>query len=337
MSAPAVSLIVLATLVLWVAIVVGGVKVAHRKNRSAHWMWFAVHPLSGLIALVVLLLVKPVSRCPHCGARLPAHSAVCPACRHDPALPAEAAPEPTTPTEPIVATGTFRKVSFKALDGYGRYRGEGQLAVGDEGVTIAGRHVYPLGARWTMAVAIFLASVISSLMFTGGAFLLAPGLIPLYLFVEYVWLKREELRIRWDDVSRFAAHPAGDLLAIEFRGPAGASSPVVLKTRRWRELAAWLRARVPDREVAVAPGGVRSTRLPILLIVIIVVLLVIGIAAAITIPNLLEARRRAEAMRKAATGTEEAISGRVAIVALGSARIRWMTPSPDTIEDLAVQ
>jgi hypothetical protein len=300
-----VVLIVILTLLAWVAILVGGVKVAKRKNRSPHWMWFGIHPLSGLVALVVLLLVKPLSRCPRCGGRLPAQAALCPTCEHDLAQPAGAALDLPAPGEPFWATGKFRKVRFKSLGAYGQYRGEGQLSVGDEGLTIVGRHVYPLGSRWAMALGIFFASLVLSLAVSGGSGWLAPGLIPLYLFVEYVWLKRAELQIPWSDVTRFTTDPAQELLAIEFEGPRW-TSPVVLKSGRWREVAGWLRQRVPGGELPAAASGATRSGLWVVVVTILVIIMVIGIIAAITIPNLLEARRRAE-QREAAPAPVELV------------------------------
>lgn len=288
-----VVLIVFGTLIAWVAILVAGVRVAKKKNRSPHWMWFGIHPLPGLVALVVLLLVKPLARCPRCFGRLPAQEAICSACGYDPADPASSALDLPAPGEPFWAAGKFRKFRFKALGPYGRYRGEGRLSVDDAGLTIAGRHVYPLGSRWAMALAVFFGSLILSLAVTGGAGWIAPGVIPLYLFVEYVWLKRAELEVPWTDVERFTTDPSRELLAIEFEGP-GWTSPVVLRTSRWRELAGWLRERVPAGEVPAAASGATRSGVGMVVVVVLVVVMLIGIIAAITIPNLMEARRRAE-------------------------------------------
>jgi hypothetical protein len=300
-----VVLIVILTLLAWVAILVGGVKVAKKKNRSPHWMWFGIHPLSGLVALVVLLLVKPLSRCPRCGGRLPAQAAVCPTCEHDLAQPAGAALDLPAPGEPFWATGKFRKVRFKSLGAYGQFRGEGQLSVGEEGLTIVGRHVKPLGSRWAMALGIFFLSLVLSFAASGGTAWLAPGLIPLYLFVEYVWLEREERKVSWSDVTRFTTDPAQELLAIEFQGPRW-TSPVVLRTGRWREVAGWLRQRVPGGEVPAAASGATRSAVWTVVVIVLVVIMVIGIIAAIAIPNLLEARRRAE-QREAAPAPVELV------------------------------
>jgi hypothetical protein len=72
--------VALAILAAWIAILVAGVRLARRKGRSPHWMWFGVHPLSGLVALLVLLRVRGLRDCPHCGARLPAALEACSAC-----------------------------------------------------------------------------------------------------------------------------------------------------------------------------------------------------------------------------------------------------------------
>ena len=36
--------IMVAVLAIYIGLVVLGVKIAIRKNRSPHWMWFAIHP-----------------------------------------------------------------------------------------------------------------------------------------------------------------------------------------------------------------------------------------------------------------------------------------------------
>jgi xanthosine utilization system XapX-like protein len=52
---------VLALLVVWLVPIFFGIRIAKRKGRSPHWMWFGVHPLGGWIALLVLYLVSPKS------------------------------------------------------------------------------------------------------------------------------------------------------------------------------------------------------------------------------------------------------------------------------------
>jgi hypothetical protein len=62
-----VALVVLVVvLTIYVALIVLGVNIAKRKNRSPHWMWFAVHPLGLLITLIVMASLPPLKRCPQC-------------------------------------------------------------------------------------------------------------------------------------------------------------------------------------------------------------------------------------------------------------------------------
>jgi hypothetical protein len=157
-----------------------------------------------------------------------------------------------------------------------------------------------------MALGIFFATLIFSLASSSGGYLVLIGPVPLYLIVEYAWLKREALHVPWSDVQRFTTDPAQQLVAIEFAGPEW-TSPVVLQSDHWRELAAWLRQRVPGGEIpAQESGAVRSSALRTVLVVL-AVIVVIGIVAAIAIPNLLEARRRAEAARPPAPAPAEVI------------------------------
>jgi hypothetical protein len=44
---------------LWVLPIMLGVRAAREKNRSPHWMWFGIHPVTGLIAYLVLRFSKP--------------------------------------------------------------------------------------------------------------------------------------------------------------------------------------------------------------------------------------------------------------------------------------
>jgi hypothetical protein len=43
--------IVVGVLTVYIGLIVLGVKTAKGKNRSPHWMWFALHPLGLLITL----------------------------------------------------------------------------------------------------------------------------------------------------------------------------------------------------------------------------------------------------------------------------------------------
>lgn len=65
----------------WVTPIVLGVKVARKKSRSPHWMWFGVHPIGGWIALGVLTSVPHLKECPRCAEKIKAHANLCPYCR----------------------------------------------------------------------------------------------------------------------------------------------------------------------------------------------------------------------------------------------------------------
>lgn len=67
---------------LYIMMIVHGVKVAKRKGRSPHWMWFALHPLPGLIAYICLRNARHLQRCPQCRTKVAMVFEVCPACRY---------------------------------------------------------------------------------------------------------------------------------------------------------------------------------------------------------------------------------------------------------------
>jgi hypothetical protein len=139
--------------------------------------------------------------------------------------------------------GKFRKVKIKPLNGYGNYRGEGKIEFTDDGFRICGRHVFSLGARWGLGLAIFFGLLIV----TSGLF--APGFIPLYLILEYVWLKREDTMVPFSDVINYVSDPKQTLIAIDFHGPQWCR-PIVLKTEKWQEALAILRQKIPNQDAS---------------------------------------------------------------------------------------
>ncbi|HUO84815.1 MAG TPA: DUF2569 family protein [Thermoanaerobaculia bacterium] len=68
---------------VWAAAVIGGIRLAKRKSRSPHWMWFGLHPVGALIVLIVMAVLKPLKRCPQCSHKLPPGAHFCSACRYD--------------------------------------------------------------------------------------------------------------------------------------------------------------------------------------------------------------------------------------------------------------
>lgn len=67
-------------LVLYIGLIILGIRLAKSKNRSPHWMWFAIHPLGLIIVLIVIASISPLRRCPHCAEKLKAHARICSYC-----------------------------------------------------------------------------------------------------------------------------------------------------------------------------------------------------------------------------------------------------------------
>lgn len=65
---------------LWVLPIYLGIKIAKRKNISPLWMWFAIHPVFGWIAVLVLNSAKTRKICPNCKETLKSHAKICPYC-----------------------------------------------------------------------------------------------------------------------------------------------------------------------------------------------------------------------------------------------------------------
>jgi uncharacterized protein UPF0547 len=88
-----VTLVVLAViLTVYVALVVLGVNIAKRKNRSPHWMWFAIHPIGLIVTLIVMACLPPLRKCPHCAQKMPAQARLCGFCGYDFMTPQTYAP-----------------------------------------------------------------------------------------------------------------------------------------------------------------------------------------------------------------------------------------------------
>lgn len=75
--------ILVVALTVYIGLIVLGVSIAKRKNRSPHWMWFAIHPLGLLITLIVMACLSPLNRCPHCTQTSPGHARLCGFCGYD--------------------------------------------------------------------------------------------------------------------------------------------------------------------------------------------------------------------------------------------------------------
>jgi len=156
-----------------------------------------------------------------------------------------AAGEPGVSSAGVVVSGKFRKVAVRPITVRGRYRGKGIMQVDEQGIKIFGRHVFSLGARWGIALAIFFGSLIITMALTGGAAYFAPGLIPLYFLMEYGILKRENISIPYSALKGYAADRKGNLIAVSFEGSPW-YTPAVLRTENWREVLRTLREKVPQ-------------------------------------------------------------------------------------------
>ena len=72
--------ILVVVLAVYIGLIVLGITIAKRKNRSPHWMWFAVHPLGLLITLIVMACLPPLKRCPNCTQSTQLHARLCGIC-----------------------------------------------------------------------------------------------------------------------------------------------------------------------------------------------------------------------------------------------------------------
>lgn len=161
------------------------------------------------------------------------------------ATPIAPAGEPGVSSAGITVSGRFRKVAVRPIMSRGRYRGQGMVQIDGQGIKLFGRHVFSLGARWGIAVAIFFGFLFTTMALTGGAAFFAPGIIPLYFLMEYGILKRENISIPFTALRGFAADPQRKLIAVEFEG-SPLCTPAVLKTENWRDALRALRENAPQ-------------------------------------------------------------------------------------------
>ena len=83
-------------IVLWVYLIVGGVRAARERNRSPHWRWFGIHPLGALITFFVMRNLAPLKECAQCAQKAKMYARVCAYCGQDfpPPSPRRAWAEP---------------------------------------------------------------------------------------------------------------------------------------------------------------------------------------------------------------------------------------------------
>ena len=85
---------------VYVGLIVLGVNLAKRKNRSPHWMWFAIHPMGLLITLIIMACLSPLKRCPRCQQTSPQHARLCAFCGYELNLAAGFMPQPVSAYRP---------------------------------------------------------------------------------------------------------------------------------------------------------------------------------------------------------------------------------------------
>ena len=85
---------VVAIIAVYIGLVVLGVMIAIRKNRSPHWMWFAIHPLGLLITLIVMAALPALKKCPRCAQKLTSYARLCAYCGFDFTLPQQGYAQP---------------------------------------------------------------------------------------------------------------------------------------------------------------------------------------------------------------------------------------------------
>jgi hypothetical protein len=66
--------------IAWPVSIVFGIKAARRKGVSAHWMWFGLHPIGGILAWAIIALGVKRIPCSHCGKPIHRGCVCCPFC-----------------------------------------------------------------------------------------------------------------------------------------------------------------------------------------------------------------------------------------------------------------
>ena len=156
----------------------------------------------------------------------------------------------------ITIEGNFEKVRLRPLRRFGMYRRGGSIEVTPRGLTISGRHVFPVTTRLLIGVPL-------------SALTLVVG----YGVVEYVLLVTEDLFVPWNGVEAFVIDRRQSRVGLAFRG-SKESSPIVFRTSQAEWIYASLQSRIPDKDLG---EGVVKGR-PLL-----VLALIIGGTAAITL------------------------------------------------------
>ena len=75
-------LMVLLILAIWIVPIPLGIKKAKQKGHSAHWMWFGIFPMYGLLVFLILCIVPKIKKCAHCGERNKVYAIYCQRCNN---------------------------------------------------------------------------------------------------------------------------------------------------------------------------------------------------------------------------------------------------------------
>jgi hypothetical protein len=81
-------------LLVWVLIVILGIRAAKARGRSPHWMWFGLSPLGAVVVWIVMLALPPLKQCSKCLQRNAATAVVCQHCGNSEFLAATATGTP---------------------------------------------------------------------------------------------------------------------------------------------------------------------------------------------------------------------------------------------------
>ena len=75
--------IIIFLLVAWILSIIIGIKIAKKKNRSPHWMWFGINPMGGFVVCIILALLPPLKICSKCSNKVIADAMCCPFCKNE--------------------------------------------------------------------------------------------------------------------------------------------------------------------------------------------------------------------------------------------------------------
>jgi DNA-directed RNA polymerase subunit RPC12/RpoP len=115
-----------------------------------------------------------------------------------------------------------------------KFRGEGRIDVEKHSLRVVGRRVYPLPIRLAFCLTVCVLLPLASAVIT--SFAVVPGFLLLYLLVEFIWLKRENVLIAFTDIVELETNPARRLVAIGLRNNK-VLDPLAFTSTDWRRIA----------------------------------------------------------------------------------------------------